>query len=206
MNVCIFGASGRVGSIILRKALEDGHQVQALIRNSSNIPFSHANLRWVVGNALNETDINEAIGGTSMVICSLNTDGNSTLSTSMPLIINAMKQHNITRIVTIGTAGILQSRLEPKLYRFQSSESRNRSTKAAEDHLNAFLQLRKSNLNWTIVCPTYLPDGEPTGVYRIEKDLLPLNGLSISTADTADFAYKQLCSDEFSQCRVGLAY
>lgn len=206
MNVCLLGATGRVGSLILSQVLNDDHTVQALVRNSAIIPKQHSKLSWISGNALDKDSIHKVMAGSDVIISALNTDGNSTLSKSMPIIIDVMKQLKINRIVSIGTAGILQSRLEPALYRFQSKESRNRSTIAAEDHLKAYLLLKESNLNWTIVCPTYLPHGTSVGNYRTEKDFLPNDGLSISTADTAEFAYKQLFSDEFLKCRVGITY
>ncbi|MER2259864.1 MAG: NAD(P)H-binding protein, partial [Priestia megaterium] len=66
--------------------------------------------------------------------------------------------------------------------------------------------LQQSGLDWTIVCPTYLPDGERLGNYRTERDFLPLDGSQISVPDTADFAYRLLQSDEFIKARVGIAY
>ena len=80
-----------------------------------------------------------------------------------------MKHYGVHRILTIGTAGILQSRTEPEKYRFQSNESKRKTTRAAEDHLKGYLHLKESDLNWTVICPTYLPDGEVTGTYRVEK-------------------------------------
>src|SRR5699024_11520053 len=82
-------------------------------------------------------------------------------------------------------AGILNSRNEPDLYRFQSSESKRKTTTAAKDHLAAYELLEKSNLDWTVVCPTYLPDDEIIGEYRTEIDYLPKNAKKISVGDTA---------------------
>jgi putative NADH-flavin reductase len=206
VNICILGANGRVGSIILSDALEAGYSVQALVRNPTSI-LSHKPYRNIIlGNVLNDADLDRAMAGTDIIISALSTDGSTTLSQSMPKIIDKMEIHRIKRIITIGTAGILQSRNEPNLYRFQSNESRNKSTLATEDHLRAYLLLKQSNLDWTIVCPTYLPPGEKTGNYRYERDVLPLHGHSISTSDTADFAFKQIYSDQFIKSRVGLAY
>lgn len=144
--------------------------------------------------------------GTDAIVSALNTEGTTTLSDSMPLIIHQMKQQKITRIITIGTAGILQARTNPTLYRFQSSESKRKTTKDAEEHLKAYLILKKSGLNWTIVCPTYLPAGKRIGCYRYEVNFLPENPTSISIFDTADFVFAQLFSNRFIGCRVGLTY
>lgn len=206
MNVGILGATGRVGSFLLKKALKNGDQVQALARYSNKTFHSENSVNWTIGDVLIKEDVHKVLSGTDVVFCAISSGGLSTLSKCMPMIIESMKQHQIKRIVTIGTAGILQSRIEPELYRFQSSESRNRSTKATEDHLHAYLLLKQSGLDWTIICPTYLPDGECVGQYRFERDYLPDNGRFISPCDTAEFAYQQLTSNDFLYCRVGLAY
>jgi uncharacterized protein len=206
VNICLFGATGRVGSVILENALSHNHSIKALVRNRTKLLEENLNLHIVDGNALNRQNISEAIIGTDVVVSALNTDGTSTLAESMAIIIEQMKKQQIRRILTIGTAGILQARSEPDLYRFQSSESKRKTTKDAEEHLKAYLLLKESELDWTVICPTYLPLGERVGKYRYEKNILPENPSSISVYDTGDFAYKQLFSDQFVGYRVGITY
>ncbi|MGG1677287.1 NAD(P)-dependent oxidoreductase [Neobacillus sp. NRS-1170] len=206
MNICLFGATGRVGSVILENALSNQFSVQVLVRDFEKINANAGGLKVRAGNVLNEEDIVKTMKGTDIVISALNTDGKSTLSQSMPLIISIMKREGIKRIITIGTAGILQARSAPQLYRFQSSESKRKSTRDAEEHLKAYLLLKASGLDWTVVCPTYLPIGERLGQYRYEKDILPENPSSISIYDTGDFAFQQLFSNKFIGSRVGLTY
>jgi putative NADH-flavin reductase len=206
VNICLFGATGRVGSIILENAMSQQHSVTALVRDMKKLNSNGAGLEVKTGNVLNETDIANSLTGSDVVISALNTDGTTTLSGSMPLIIKHMKKQEIKRIITIGTAGILQARSAPHLYRFQSSESKRKSTRDAEEHLKAYLMLKDSGLDWTVVCPTYLPVGERKGYYRYEKDFLPDHPSSISIYDTADFAFKQLINKQFIGSRVGLTY
>ncbi|MEH7503213.1 NAD(P)H-binding protein [Neobacillus drentensis] len=206
MNICLFGATGRVGTIILEKALTNQHSVQALVRDKRKLNNIADRLCVMSGNVLNKADIAQVLSGSDVVISALNTDGTTTLSDSMPIIIKQMKERGIKRIITIGTAGILQARSAPHLYRFQSTESKRKSTRDAEEHLRAYLLLKESGLDWTVVCPTYLPVGERKGHYRYEKDFLPDNPSSISIYDTADFAFQQLFSKQFIGTRVGLTY
>ncbi|MBT2735221.1 NAD(P)-dependent oxidoreductase [Neobacillus sp. C211] len=206
MNICLFGATGRVGSIILENALSQQHSITTLVRDMKKLNSNGAGLEVKTGNVLNETDIANSLTGSDVVISALNTDGTTTLSGSMPLIIKHMKEQEISRIITIGTAGILQARSAPHLYRFQSSESKRKSTRDAEEHLKAYLMLKDSGLDWTVVCPTYLPIGERKGYYRYEKDFLPDHPSSISIYDTADFVFKQLINKQFIGSRVGLTY
>jgi uncharacterized protein len=206
VNICLFGATGRVGTIILENAMSQQHSVTALVRDMKKLNNIGAGLKVKTGNVLNETDITNSLTGSDVVISALNTNGTTTLSESMPLIIKHMKEQEIKRIITIGTAGILQARSAPHLYRFQSSESKRKSTRDAEEHLKAYLMLKDSGLDWTVVCPTYLPVGERKGYYRYEKDFLPDHPSSISIYDTADFAFQQLFNNQFIGSRVGLTY
>lgn len=206
MRILILGITGRVGSEIATLALEDKHQVTALVRTPEKITSKDENLSVIKGDVTIKEDVERAMKDADAVISALNTDGGETLTESMPLIIEAMKAEGIKRIVTIGTAGILNSRVEDDALRYQSSESKRKLTRAAEEHHKTYELLEASELDWTVVCPTYLPDGEAAGEYREERNYLPEDGKKITVGDTAEFAYKQLESDEYVQSRVGIAY
>ncbi|RAL24114.1 NAD(P)-dependent oxidoreductase [Thermoflavimicrobium daqui] len=206
MHLLLLGATGRVGNLVLRKALQDGHQVTVLVRNPDRLNINDSNLTVYQGNVRNKNDLKAVMKGKDVVLSALSTDGTTTLSDSIPFIIEAMEEEKVKRIITIGTAGILQSRSEPNLLRYQSSESKRKLTRAAGEHHQVFIKLAQSNLDWTIICPTYLPDGEEMGHYRVERNFLPEGGASISVSDTASFMYQQITSDQYVGVRVGIAY
>ncbi|SFA93421.1 Putative NADH-flavin reductase [Cohnella sp. OV330] len=206
MNILILGATGRVGSKIVRYALQDKHRVTAFVRTPEKIQMSDENLSILQGNVLEKQDIVRAMQGIDIVISALNTDGTTTLTDSMPLIIEAMERQGIQRFITIGTAGILQSRTTPDLLRYQSSESKRRSVRAAIEHHKVYDLLKQSNLKWTIVCPTYLPDGEKKDAYRAESHFLPEGGVEISVSDTAEFTFSLIKTNDYINTRVGIAY
>ncbi|WP_404321735.1 SDR family oxidoreductase [Cytobacillus firmus] len=206
MNILILGATGRVGSQIVTYALHDKHNVSVLVRTPEKIQINNDNLTIIQGNVLNKDDIVRAMQGSDIVISALNTDGTTTLSESMTLIIEAMEKEGIKQIITIGTAGILQSRTTPNTLRYQSGESKRKSTWAAKEHHKVYDILKQSTLEWTIVCPTYLPDRERIGNYRIERSFLPEDGVEISVPDTAEFAFSQIKTSEYIKSRVGIAY
>jgi putative NADH-flavin reductase len=206
MNILILGATGRVGSHLVDLALDDRHHVTVLVRAPEKIQIKNENLSIIQGNVLNKDDHVRAMHGIDVVISALNTDGTTTLSESMPLIIEAMENEGIQRIITIGTAGILQSRTTPNLLRYQSSESKRKSTRGAKEHHQVYDMLKQSTLEWTIVCPTYLPDGERVGKYRIDRNFLPEGGMEISVPDTAEFTFRQIKISDYIKSRVGIAY
>ena len=206
MHILLLGATGRVGSHILTRALRDGNSVTALVRSPEKIQTKDENLTVVEGNVRNKADIIQSMHGAGVVVSALSTDKTTTLTDSIPKIINAMKHEDVKRIITIGTAGILNSRTEPGVLRYQSNESKRSTTRAAEEHHRVYEHLAQSELEWTIVCPTYLPDGEHTGQYRTERDVLPENGTKISVQDTAEFTYSQIESKAYIKSRAGIAY
>lgn len=202
MKIALFGSTGRVGSVVFQRAISE-YEVNRLVRRGSG---QDAPGTEIIGDVLNEGDVMKTIEGSEAVVSCLNTDKQDVLTKSMPILLKAMRSYGVKRIITCGTAGILQARTDDGLYRFQSSESKRRSTTAAEDHLRAFLMLHASEMDWTIVCPTYLPDGERLGNYRTERNVLPEGGSSISMYDTGDFICKQLSDRSFIKSRVGICY
>ncbi|MBO1579425.1 NAD(P)-dependent oxidoreductase [Bacillus sp. XF8] len=206
MKICIFGATGRVGAQLMKLALQDSHDVTVLVRDQNKLVVKHNNLHIVEGDVLQENDVKKALKGAEIVLSALGTDENRTLSNSIPSIIKHMDEEGVKRIITIGTAGILQARTNLNIYRFQSEESKRRTTTAAEDHLAAYVALKNSGLCWTIVCPTYLIDGEETGMYRTEANMLPLDGSKITVGDTACFTWSLINEKVYENSRVGIAY
>lgn len=206
MHILLLGATGRVGSHILNYSLKDGHLVTALVRDSGKIQLENERLNVIEGNVLNAPVLLQAVHGADIVISALGTDQSTTLTDVAPLIISAMDKEGVKRIITVGTAGILNSRTQPDILRYQSGESKRKLTRAAEEHENFYRSLKGSSLDWTIVCPTYLPDEPPVGHYRTEREYLPENGTKISVQDTASFVYSLIDSDEYIKTRVGIAY
>ncbi|MES9757772.1 NAD(P)H-binding protein [Priestia megaterium] len=138
MKILLLGSTGRVGQSLLKMMLKDENDVTVLVRDRTKLQVSHPNLHILQGDVLHQENINFALKHQDIVVSALNTDGAETISKSMPLIINSMKYYGVHRILTIGTAGILQSRTEPEKYRFQSNESKRKTTRAAENRLSFF--------------------------------------------------------------------
>ncbi|WP_348982133.1 SDR family oxidoreductase [Desulfosporosinus sp. OT] len=205
IKILILGATGRVGGYVLNNVLQGDHDVTVLVRQPKKI-MDDQRLTIISGNVLNKDDIAKALSGIEVVISALSTDGTTTLSDSMQLILEAMNKQAIKRIITVGTAGILQSQMDPSLLRYQSKESKRKSIWAAEEHHEVFRLLRDSDLQWTIICPPYLSSGNFTGYYRIERDFLPQDGIAISIPDVADFVYTQVLSADYINSRIGIAY
>ena len=205
MRIALFGATGRVGKEVLKQALAAGHEVVVLVRSSEKLTRNDK-LTIIQGDVRDAAAVSHAISGVDVVFSALGTDKTTTLTEAIPHMIGAMKDGGISRIITIGTAGILQSRIEPEKLRYEAGDTNRRLTFAAEEHHRVYDMLRQSELEWTVVCPTYLPDGAAVGDYRTERDLLPEDGKKIAVGDAASFAYQELVEGNHIGFRVGISY
>src|SRR5690625_2639982 len=98
MHILILGATGRVGSHILSHALRDRNSVTALVRNPEKIQTKDENLTVVEGNVRNKADIIQSMHSVDVVVSALSTDKTTTLTDSIPKIINAMQHEGVKRI------------------------------------------------------------------------------------------------------------
>jgi uncharacterized protein len=203
MKIALFGATGRVGGELLSLLLENNHHVTVLVRKPEMLQV-HANLTVIKGDARVKSDIEKTLDSVDSVVSALGTDQTTVLTEAVAHIISIMEKQNINRIVTIGTGGILSSRVNPELLRYQSSESKRKSTVAAKEHHKVYDMLKETLLDWTIVCPTYLPTGAATNAYIIERDRLPVGAVQTTTGDTALFTYKELMETNHIGHRVGI--
>ncbi|AOM82441.1 NAD(P)-dependent oxidoreductase [Salisediminibacterium beveridgei] len=204
MNITVLGATGRTGSKLV-KSLEKDHQLTLLVRDPDKVANLELNPQVIVsGNVLNIDDLRLVIHeDTDLVISCLATDKQNTLSRMANALIARMEEFPAIRFIGIGTAGILDARHEPGKYRFQSTESKRSSTAAAEDHLALYEKLRQSQTDWTIICPTYLPDDDQERPVVFELNRLPEGVKRIGTASLARFITDHLQNSDFIHHRVG---
>lgn len=201
IKLLLVGSTGKTGQLIERGLEENEVSFKRFVRSKEQMRQGS-----FLGDIRDLEDVNDAMVGATAVISALNTEGNGTLESGMGNIIAAMKLHQIKRLVTIGTAGILQSELEPHLYRYQSIENKRIHHEAAKEHERVYEQLLQSELDWTIICPTRLVHEDRRGEYRVRENVLPTGGLAISFADTAEFAVTAYLNGLHIRKRVGIAY
>ena len=70
MKILLFGATGRTGKIILQKALNDGHEVTAIVRDPSKLEGINVNI--IKGTPYDKEIVKKAISNCDVVISTLN--------------------------------------------------------------------------------------------------------------------------------------
>lgn len=186
---------------LLERLLKDGHDVRLLSRREVE---PRERLTVIIGDATDADAITKTVQSADVVISALGTDKQNVLSRFTPLVISAMQVNGVTRILTVGTAGILQAH-DMDAYRFETRESKRTMTTAAEDHAHAYELLRDSDFDYTVVCPTQLIDEPSDGDIVITPDELgTLHSGPISRDDVADLVVKAWEENNYIRHRVGI--
>lgn len=181
MNIALIGASGQVGSRILKELSDRGHIVTAIARDPARI----ATLPGVTakaGDAFDQAGLAALLKGHDVVVSAVH------FTASDPRrLIDAVKAAGVPRYVVVGGAGSLE--VAPGVTLVSTPEFPE-AYKAEATAGGRFLELLRTekDLDWTFLSPSALFEpGERTGRFRLGGDRLLVgpNGSRISFEDYA---------------------
>lgn len=206
MRLTIFGATGMVGRHLIDRALAHGHHVRAFGRNVfSKLSTERKNLELMKGYLFDDSDVEAALEGADAVLSALGgaMDGvDKTRSLGMKHIVRGMEKMGIERIVAVGGMGILEAPDGRLLYETPSFPSQYRPVTL--EHLAAWIHMRDSSLQWTIMCPPDILD-EPMGwTLKMACNVFPGGFAKVRAGDLADAMIREVTEKKFLGCRVGL--
>ncbi len=113
MKVAIFGASGGTGSLLTERCLAAGYEVTALLRSTEAFPFRDR-VRVIQGSAFDAGAVRRTVEGIDVVLSALGArtlKKEDVLERAVPLIVAAMCDEGVRRIVALGSAGALDDSL-----------------------------------------------------------------------------------------------
>lgn len=165
MKILILGASGHVGQIVVRQALERGHSVVVFVHKNSSFHESKQ-LKIVRGDVHETKDISKALSDCDAVISTLGSirgPAKDVLSSAMQRLIPVMNDRGIKRIVTLSGYNAFASFDSPtildKAQHIVFATIAPKVLRDAEDHMRL---LQDSSLEWSIVrAPVILNSGKP---------------------------------------------
>jgi uncharacterized protein len=211
MKITVFGATGLMGNELVKQALLAGHHVVAYGRNVHELisleELKMGQLTLHKGGMFDQDLVEKAIENADAVVSALGggTDGlDKTRSLGMKHIIAAMKKHKVGRIIGIGGMGILDSTEADKML-FETENFPPQFVPVSQEHLEAFLQLKASDLQYSFVCPPMIKDAEATGVYKTEINTMPTGNFSITKGDLAMYMLKIIPDQSLIGCKVGIS-
>ena len=193
-KIALIGASGLVGSAILKESLERGHSVTAIVRHPEKIQLKDPNLKIISGDVLTEDSVPDLVQGADVVISAYNpgwTNPNISVETTKAYksIISGVKKAKIPRLLIVGGAGSLYVSPEKRVMDTGViPESFMPAIKSLAEVLYS-LQKEEKELNWAYFSPAgNIAPGEKKGKYRMGKDELIVNENGESSISVEDFA------------------
>ncbi|RZU41693.1 NAD(P)-dependent oxidoreductase [Edaphobacter modestus] len=204
MKIAIFGASGATGHLLTERSLSAGYTVTALVRSPGSFLLRNK-VRVVEGSAFDLSAVSRTVEGADVVLSALGAHSpirnENVLPRAVPLIVQAMQQAGIRRIVALGSAGALPDSLakQPAWRRWfvQKIVYTLFLKWPVHEQMVQYRSLSLSSLDWTMVMPALLTNGPARGVYRVDGEALPANGSQIARADVANFMMLQVTSPQW---------
>jgi putative NADH-flavin reductase len=176
-----------MGHLLVRQALDAGHEITAYARNPERLRIGHPSMSVVAGQLDNDEAVLAAVQGADAVI-----EGVGAVSDGTRRIIAAMDTSGVRRLVAVSTCSVPDPQDLPdakfkaliQLVKTAAPGPYREVRRAAEI-------VRASGLDWTLVRVARLNNGDAAGHVKAGYYGHGVVGLSISRADMAAFLLDQ---------------
>ncbi len=191
MRLTVFGAHGATGRVLVRQALDAGHQVAAVTRRPADFPIAHPRLVVAAADVRDGDAVARAIHGADAVLSSLGVPFTrrpvTVYSEGISAIAAAMSRLGVKRVAVVSSTtvephphaegGFMLNRVLQPLVSRTIGKTTYADMRVMEDIL------RDSDLDWTVVRPAGLFDAGHVSSYRVSDG--PLDGVYTSREDLA---------------------
>jgi putative NADH-flavin reductase len=192
MKIVIVGASGFVGSAILREALDRGHQVTAIVREPGKLkPAQELMIR--IADVYDSAALAVLIAGHEALISAFNPGWkNPNLYADQvrgtTSILEAARSASLKRVLWVGGAGGLE--IKPGVRVIDAPDFPAAVKPGSLATIEALEQLRReSSLDWSYLSPSAnLKPGARTGKFRLGGDQLLVDWNGLSNISVQDYA------------------
>ena len=187
LKIAVVAANGRVGTLVVKEAVERGFDVTAVVRSENKTAAQHALVRDALdltASDLADFDVvvDAAGGWTPETIPAI---------TNVATYLADCVAGTSTRLIVVGGAGSLFVNPEHTATVDQGPDFPEDWKPLSAAHGAALANLRqRANVNWTYVSPAadFQADGERTGEYTLAGEELALNSKGESNVSYADYA------------------
>jgi putative NADH-flavin reductase len=212
MKITVFGATGGIGGLVVTQALDAGHKVTAVVRDSADFGLAHPALEVVTVPGLTDPEpLLPALEASEAVISGVGPrsrkDGPVASSTAGG-ILAAMAASGVRRLVAVSAApagpvpagdSFANRRILLPIVTALLRDT-YADLAAMED------EIRRSATDWTVVRPPRLVNKPLTGAYRTCVGGNVARGSTISRADVAHLMLAVLDDPATIRQAVGIAY
>ena len=198
MKICLLGATGRTGKVVLSQALERGWEVNALVRDSRKVSIQSDRLQLLEGTPANLENLAIALTDCQAVVNTLNISRKSDfpwsglrtperfLSEVASNLIELLPKKGIERIIFTTAWGVGDSLKDIPGW-FRLLIQRSNIGYAYADHERQEALFEASDLKWTAVRPVGLTNSNRSRELIVSLDNSPKPTLMISRKRVAQF-------------------
>jgi putative NADH-flavin reductase len=187
LRITVFGATGRMGHLLVRQALDGGHAVTVYARNPERLDIDHPNLSVLAGQLDNDEAVLAAVQGADAVI-----EGVGAVSDGTRRIIAAMSTSSVRRLVAVSTCSVTAPQdLPDAKFKALVQFVKTVAPTSYQEVRRAAEFVRASGLDWTLVRVAKLTDKKTAGQIKAGYYGHGVVGLSITRADMATFLLDQ---------------
>jgi putative NADH-flavin reductase len=196
MKIALIGATGFIGSAILREALDRGHQVTAIVRHPEKLP-QHPSLVARKGDVTREMETTALVVGRDAVISAYSPgrdvpDIYEQHVSGYRKIIDGVKKAGVKRLLVVGGAGSLEVAPGVQLVDTPQFPEQWKAGSLATRKVLYLLQ-DEPELEWTFLSPSnMIAPGERTGRFRLGTDQLLTDADGQSRISLEDYAVAML--------------
>ena len=192
MKIALIGATGFVGSAILKEALQRGHDVTAIVRHPEKVK-PHPKLRPHKADIQKVDEVTLSVAGHDAVISAFNPGWSNPDIYNQQVkgtrtIIDGVKKAGVKRLLFVGGAGSLE--VKPGVQSVDLPEfpaEYKQGALATREALN--LLRKKPDLDWSFLSPSAdLFPGQRTGKFRLGTDQLLADAKGESRISIEDYA------------------
>ncbi|WP_321405993.1 NAD(P)-dependent oxidoreductase [Tolumonas auensis] len=213
MKLAIIGATGFVGSAVLQEALQQGHDVTAIVRHPEKLAV-HPSLTAKAVSVFDEAALADVLRGHDAVISAYNPgwtnpDIQSQMIEGSAHIVNATKLAKVPSLLVVGGAGSLE--IAPGVQLVDTPQFPAEWKEGALGAREVLNQLKnEKELNWRFISPAvFLEPGKRTGQFRYGDDAVLFNDdqpARISVEDLAVAIVEEIAAPRYNQRRFTVAY
>jgi hypothetical protein len=195
MNIALIGASGFIGSALLKEALQRGHRVKGLVSRPEKLAPA-SGLSGIKIDVADTQALSAQLAGQDAVISAFSGHRQDAVQAyyegGIRSIIAASKAAGVPRLLVVGGAGSLE--VAPGVQLLDTPEFPAEYRETAEGARTALALLRDdAELDWTLLSPSALiAPGERTAQFRLGGDQLLLDGQGQSRISVEDYAVAML--------------
>ena len=188
-KIVVFGASGKIGGLIVTEALDRGHRVVGISRRPEALLVNHESFFAVKGDVTNIDSFHEVTNGADAVVIAVhgtgvdNTPENSVHSRAASVAVTALDGvKGGPYVLQIGGATTMFETAEAMVEELPfPAEQGSRAHAMFFGHLVALQTYRASSIDWTVLTPPFrikgwTPDGivnsTRTGRYRTSTEII----------------------------------